>query len=422
MELEAWLRAAVENYGHVMPTREYILGFLEVGEADEGSGAGIRKAMARSEEYAARCHAWAGLGLGWEEERLEKQGLRPTGVGSHNDKADAGGTEADEHEAREKGGEQGEGVMDAGKGLLSAAAGLLKAGRKSAQPLLENYLVDPRSGKSIKVPGITSRRNTEIHNKFPAVAGVEPGGLMFGRAEDIQGWQLFRMEWERKEDDPEEESDGEGPPGRTVLSPGKGKSSASLWLRDNHYRGGHELFASSGQNRVFALRKIDDKWESDRKVHSCRGCKVAIGKQWEPSKASPHHCRKCGRIFCRDCARWKYELPQEEGNPPAKERVCEGCYDELVDRGPAGAALRFLREPPKDAEAVLLTFERPRRIVSRTAMNAQGGAGFVDAGLGALAGAADSPLVQMGAGFIPGGVHAVQAAGAAARGGQALAR
>ena len=106
VELEAWLRAAVENYGHVMPTREYILGFLEVGEADEGSGAGIRKAMARSEEYAARCHAWAGLGLGWEEERLEKQGLRPTGVGSHNDKADAGGTEADEHEAREKGGEQ----------------------------------------------------------------------------------------------------------------------------------------------------------------------------------------------------------------------------------------------------------------------------------------------------------------------------
>ena len=79
--------------------------------------------------------------------------------------------------------------MDAGKGLLSAAAGLLKAGRKSAQPLLENYLVDPRSGKSIKVPGITSRRNTEIHNKFPAVAGVEPGGLMFGRAEDIQGYR-----------------------------------------------------------------------------------------------------------------------------------------------------------------------------------------------------------------------------------------
>ena len=70
--------------------------------------------------------------------------------------------------------------------------------------------------------------------------------------------------------------------------------------------------------------------------------------------------------------------------------------------------MRFLREPPKDAEAVLLTFERPRRIVSRNAMNAQGGAGFVDAGLGALAGA--------------GGVHAVQAAGAAARGGQALAR
>ena len=86
VELEAWLQAAVENYGHDMPTREYILGFLEVGEADEGSGAGIRKAMARSEEYAARCHAWAGLGLGWEEERLEKKGLRQTGVGSHHDK------------------------------------------------------------------------------------------------------------------------------------------------------------------------------------------------------------------------------------------------------------------------------------------------------------------------------------------------
>jgi len=61
------------------------------------------------------------------------------------------------------------------------------------------------------------------------------------------------------------------------------------------------------------------------------GVPRSVGRQVFPGqlfKDWPHHCRKCGNVFCKHCS--KKKLLFQVGNATKKsikeERVCDGCY------------------------------------------------------------------------------------------------
>lgn len=64
------------------------------------------------------------------------------------------------------------------------------------------------------------------------------------------------------------------------------------------------------------------KWVPDHAVNCCMSCNTVF-----TFLKRKHHCRKCGRIFCYDCAHHYIPVESELLNKPV--RVCESCYDKL---------------------------------------------------------------------------------------------
>lgn len=92
-------------------------------------------------------------------------------------------------------------------------------------------------------------------------------------------------------------------------------------------------------------------WADDETTTHCTKCGVEFSLM-----CFKHHCRKCGLIFCNDCSRTKYIVPQEELVPRPQswlqqnlpmdyvvsdednfrcpQRVCDPCSYQLKDQQP----------------------------------------------------------------------------------------
>jgi hypothetical protein len=73
----------------------------------------------------------------------------------------------------------------------------------------------------------------------------------------------------------------------------------------------------------FPLTKHDDsgllgKWVNDKYVEKCHNCNKTFGLF-----IRKHHCRSCGKIFCDNCSKKRYQ----------NERVCNTCFDKLSRQG-----------------------------------------------------------------------------------------
>lgn len=87
-------------------------------------------------------------------------------------------------------------------------------------------------------------------------------------------------------------------------------------------------FLSQSQENSSMLRSILEaeppQWIPDSARSSCTQCCA----KFQPLTRGRHHCRFCGRIFCRSCSRGKCLLPFKfmERDP---QRVCDACYQSL---------------------------------------------------------------------------------------------
>ncbi|CAF1456062.1 unnamed protein product [Adineta steineri] len=78
-------------------------------------------------------------------------------------------------------------------------------------------------------------------------------------------------------------------------------------------------------------QKIDNsegavtRWMPDFNVHTCHSCHTKF-QQWPFSRK--HHCRKCGNIFCSNCANCYKLIPTLSSNPV---RVCRDCFPTIDD-------------------------------------------------------------------------------------------
>mmetsp|Transcript_29128 Transcript_29128/g.66045 ORF Transcript_29128/g.66045 Transcript_29128/m.66045 type:complete len:387 (-) Transcript_29128:14-1174(-) len=86
-------------------------------------------------------------------------------------------------------------------------------------------------------------------------------------------------------------------------------------------------------------------WVEDDTVLSCTKCRIEFSYT-----VLKHHCRKCGLIYCNECARHKAIVPQEElvprpsswvtnniflsneDNYRCPQRACDTCFQQLADK------------------------------------------------------------------------------------------
>lgn len=61
-------------------------------------------------------------------------------------------------------------------------------------------------------------------------------------------------------------------------------------------------------------------------LRNCRECQC--GSSLEGTATTKTHCRKCGLLFCRRCARQKAALPGHASD--TKYAVCNACYKEVT--------------------------------------------------------------------------------------------
>jgi early endosome antigen 1 len=62
------------------------------------------------------------------------------------------------------------------------------------------------------------------------------------------------------------------------------------------------------------------KWVDDTHVENCQACDKGF-----TLTNRKHHCRQCGRIYCKDCSSKTATLPSSK----KAVRVCDKCYTEL---------------------------------------------------------------------------------------------
>jgi hypothetical protein len=90
-------------------------------------------------------------------------------------------------------------------------------------------------------------------------------------------------------------------------------------------------------------------WQPDEACHSCNKCQVnfSLFKR-------RHHCRACGKIFCKACAHKETKITNL-GYTEGPVRVCEGCFESAVSGGvqyqtaqelPVGPAIEYGAAPP----------------------------------------------------------------------------
>lgn len=78
--------------------------------------------------------------------------------------------------------------------------------------------------------------------------------------------------------------------------------------------------------------KVTVHWVSDDNAQNCTSCQSVFSIMWRR-----HHCRLCGKVFCKNCCQEKIELdptqfrlltgPRSTGwYPGKKHRLCTNCY------------------------------------------------------------------------------------------------
>ncbi|ETO34695.1 hypothetical protein RFI_02394 [Reticulomyxa filosa] len=67
-------------------------------------------------------------------------------------------------------------------------------------------------------------------------------------------------------------------------------------------------------------QSLEEHWAQDKDVLNCSKCNVLFGLI-----ERKHHCRKCGKIFCKNCSSNKTALPEMGFGEPV--RVCNFCWD-----------------------------------------------------------------------------------------------
>ncbi|KCV70495.1 hypothetical protein H696_02836 [Fonticula alba] len=72
------------------------------------------------------------------------------------------------------------------------------------------------------------------------------------------------------------------------------------------------------------VKTLSGEWRCDTTATECGQCKT----EFSFLKSRKHHCRRCGGIFCSRCTKNKAKLPAY----PGPERVCDDCYDCLINQ------------------------------------------------------------------------------------------
>ncbi|EEB16332.1 zinc finger protein FYVE domain containing protein, putative [Pediculus humanus corporis] len=67
------------------------------------------------------------------------------------------------------------------------------------------------------------------------------------------------------------------------------------------------------------------KWVPFEKVNLCMCCRVTIFSMFNKR----YHCRRCGRVICEPCSKYKMEV-SGYGNVPV--RVCQNCYHYFTNK------------------------------------------------------------------------------------------
>jgi len=64
-------------------------------------------------------------------------------------------------------------------------------------------------------------------------------------------------------------------------------------------------------------------WVPDSLAKTCSGpgCTKAL------KRGSRHHCRKCGKVFCSTCSRYKVKFHRKFKLGTRSQRVCKACHD-----------------------------------------------------------------------------------------------
>lgn len=92
------------------------------------------------------------------------------------------------------------------------------------------------------------------------------------------------------------------------------------------------------------IHNKNNVWISDHMVTHCYQCQIEFGYF-----TRKHHCRNCGNIFCHNCTKKNIIIPKfitdrpdaaDYWNPSyyisslkgQKEKVCDKCYDEIIDK------------------------------------------------------------------------------------------
>eukprot|EP00744_Colponema_vietnamica_P014309 GILI01020032.1.p1 GENE.GILI01020032.1~~GILI01020032.1.p1 ORF type:complete len:517 (+),score=109.31 GILI01020032.1:115-1665(+) len=70
------------------------------------------------------------------------------------------------------------------------------------------------------------------------------------------------------------------------------------------------------------LQKREANWVPDQEAPECFNCSSSF-----TLVNRRHHCRKCGRVFCRQCSSKKFQLPGYDKDV----RVCDRCFSEVIE-------------------------------------------------------------------------------------------
>eukprot|EP01043_Picozoa_sp_COSAG02_P067458 COSAG02_NODE_10848_length_1846_cov_2.476245_2_plen_125_part_00 len=87
-----------------------------------------------------------------------------------------------------------------------------------------------------------------------------------------------------------------------------------------------ETDTEEGVPPVAILPLPRDQWQRDEDSTACSSCGHAFTMYWRR-----HHCRKCGKLFCGNCAKARHAFgtTQESSHKEEVLRVCVACKASL---------------------------------------------------------------------------------------------
>ncbi|KAJ9465444.1 Lateral signaling target protein 2 [Diplonema papillatum] len=123
----------------------------------------------------------------------------------------------------------------------------------------------------------------------------------------------------------------------------------SLTLRRHHCRVCGDVVCK----RCLRTSRVTAEWQKKSKpVKVCKGCRGAAWQRNEDAaecracerefnlRIRRHHCRRCGRIYCKDCSSYTQELPSSTPGVTKRLRVCVNCFSVPVDSNSTSLSAR----------------------------------------------------------------------------------